>query len=75
MMWRLHRHSESVKSLTELLNNRHGTGLTEEEVAEALGSLRLKIVAAEQPVTAEERGVGSRVNWSVSTSPRNAPER
>lgn len=57
MMWHRHPHTESVKAVTEVLNDRFHTGLTEEDLAETLRSLRLKIVATDETATAKGQEV------------------
>jgi len=54
MMLRRHLHAESADVVVKLLNDRHHTELTEEDLAEALKSLRLKIVPTDEPGTVPE---------------------
>ncbi|MDH3259832.1 MAG: hypothetical protein OEM81_00200 [Acidimicrobiia bacterium] len=45
----LHRHPHpGAKAVADFLNERHHTGLTDEDVAEALQSLGLNLVAADE---------------------------
>ena len=64
-MWHRHPHTESVKALAELLNERHQTGLSDAELAEALASLRLKIVATEEPAAVPVRDADDTVSGLV----------
>ncbi|MDR9451403.1 MAG: hypothetical protein RI637_09320 [Acidimicrobiia bacterium] len=47
-MWRHHLHNERAKTVIDLLNDRHHTQLTEEDLSEALHSLGFKLVTTEE---------------------------
>jgi hypothetical protein len=54
-----HRRSptDTAKAVVEFLNDRHNIQLNEEDLGKALRSLRLEIVATEEPATAKVRDV------------------